>query len=77
MGWRQRIGWTYTMSSDGIERVVHGFKIVPYNVPDGSCAAYCRETNPLLPLNLYDPLSGAPSAKGIPVVLKPVSQTGS
>jgi anaerobic selenocysteine-containing dehydrogenase len=63
----------HTMSSDGVERVVRGFKIVPYNIPDGSCAAYYPETNPLLPLNLHDPLSGTPSAKGIPVVLKPRS----
>jgi molybdopterin-dependent oxidoreductase alpha subunit len=62
-----------TVSSDGIDRVVHGFKIVRYNIPDGSCAAYYPETNPLLPLNLHDPLSGTPSAKGIPVVLKPRS----
>ena len=60
----------HTMSSDGIERAVQGFKVVPYNIPDGSCAAYYPETNPLLPLNLYDPLSGTPSAKGIPVILK-------
>ena len=63
----------HTVSSDGIERVVRGFKIVRYNIPDGSCAAYYPETNPLLPLNLHDPLSGTPSAKGIPVVLKPQS----
>ena len=67
----------HTMSSDGIDRVVHGFKIVAYNIPDGSCAAYYPETNPLLPLNLHDPLSGTPSAKGIPVVLKPNSATRS
>ena len=67
----------HTMSSDGIDRVVRGFKIVPYNIPDGSCAAYYPETNPLLPLSLNDPISGTPSAKGIPVVLKPTSATTS
>jgi len=67
----------HTMSSDGIDRVVHGFKIVSYNIPDGSCAAYYPETNPLLPLNLHDPISGTPSAKGIPVVLKLNSATRS
>jgi len=59
-----------TLSSDGIERVVRGFKIVRFNIPDGSCAAYFPETNPLIPLHLYDPLSGTPSAKAVPVVLK-------
>jgi molybdopterin-dependent oxidoreductase alpha subunit len=66
----------YTLSSDGVERVVHAFKIVRYNIPDGSCAAYYPEANPLLPLHLYDPLSGTPSAKAIPVILKPISTSG-
>jgi formate dehydrogenase major subunit len=61
----------YTLSSDGVERVVRGFKLVAYNIPDGSCAAYYPETSPLVPLGLYDPLSGTPSAKGVPIVLKP------
>jgi formate dehydrogenase major subunit len=60
----------HTLSSDGIERVVHGFKIVRYNIPDGSCAAYYPETNPLVPLHLYDPLSGTSSSKAVPVLLK-------
>ena len=63
----------HTVSSDGVERVVRGFKVVTYSIPDGSCAAYYPETNPLLPLSLHDPVAGTPSAKGIPVVLKPIS----
>ena len=65
----------HTVSSDGVERVVRGFKVVPYSIPDGSCAAYYPETNPLLPLTLHDLISGIPSAKGIPVVLKPISNS--
>ena len=61
----------HTLSSDGVERVVRGFKIVRYSISDGSCAAYYPETNPLLPLSLFDPLSATPSAKGVPVILKP------
>jgi len=60
-----------TPSPDGIERVVRGFKVVSFSISEGSCAAYYPETNPLLPLNLFDPISGTPSAKGIPVVLTP------
>jgi anaerobic selenocysteine-containing dehydrogenase len=60
----------HTLSSDGIERVIRGFKIVNYRMPDGCCAAYYPEANPLLPLYAYDRLSGTPSAKAIPVVLK-------
>ena len=63
----------HTVSSDGVERVVRGFKVVRYGIPDGSCAAYFPESNPLLPLTLHDPIAGIPSAKGIPVVLKPIS----
>jgi molybdopterin-dependent oxidoreductase alpha subunit len=59
-----------TVASDNIERVVRGLAVVRYNVPDGSCAAYYPETNPLIPLRLYDPQSGTPSAKAVPVLLK-------
>ncbi len=56
-----------TVSTDGIERAVRGFTVVPYAFPDGSCAAYYPEVNPLMPLYAYDPVSFTPSAKGIPV----------
>jgi anaerobic selenocysteine-containing dehydrogenase len=59
-----------TLSSDGIERIVRSLAIVPYNIPAGSCAAYYPETNPLIPLYSYDPQSGTPAAKAVPVVLK-------
>jgi hypothetical protein len=39
-------------------------------MPDGCCAAYYPEANPLLPLYAHDRISGTPSAKAIPVVLK-------
>ncbi len=58
-----------THSTDGIERIVHGFKVVPYAFPDGCCAAYYPETNPLVPLYSYDPLSFTPSSKGIQIRL--------
>ncbi|HEV2170431.1 MAG TPA: molybdopterin dinucleotide binding domain-containing protein, partial [Candidatus Binatus sp.] len=63
----------HTLSSDGIERIVRSFKVVRYKISDGSCAAYYPETNPLLPLSLFDPLAGTPSAKGVPVILKPAA----
>jgi hypothetical protein len=64
-----RVG-IHTLSSDGIERVLRSLKIVSYRMPDGCCAAYYPEANPLLPLYAYDPFSGTPSAKAIPVILK-------
>ncbi|MCT7654332.1 molybdopterin-dependent oxidoreductase [Oceanimonas sp. NS1] len=36
---------------DGVERRVGGFKVVPYDIPDGNVAAYYPETNPLVPLH--------------------------
>jgi molybdopterin-dependent oxidoreductase alpha subunit len=60
-----------TLSADGIERAVHGFKVVPYAFPDGCCAAYYPETNPLVPLYLHDPDSFTPSSKSVPIHLVP------
>lgn len=56
-----------TQSTDGIERRVRNFRVVGYSFPDGCCAAYYPETNPLVPLYAYDPLSFTPSSKAIPI----------
>jgi molybdopterin-dependent oxidoreductase alpha subunit len=60
-----------TLSTDGIERRVRHFRVVGYSFPDGCCAAYYPETNPLVPLYAHDPLSFTPSSKGIPIRLEP------
>jgi molybdopterin-dependent oxidoreductase alpha subunit len=59
-----------TVSDDGIERVVANLKVVEYKFPDGCCAAYYPETNPLIPLYARDPMSHTPSSKGVPVRLE-------
>jgi molybdopterin-dependent oxidoreductase alpha subunit len=56
-----------TLSTDGVERAVRNFSVVGYSFPDGCCAAYYPETNPLIPLYAHDPLSFTPSAKGVPI----------
>lgn len=56
-----------TISNDGVQREIAGFKLVAYRLPDGCCGAYYPEANPLLPLYAHDPQSGTPSAKAIPV----------
>jgi molybdopterin-dependent oxidoreductase alpha subunit len=56
-----------TLSTDGVERVVRNFRVVGYSFPDGCCAAYYPETNPLMPLYAYDPVSFTPSGKAIPI----------
>jgi molybdopterin-dependent oxidoreductase alpha subunit len=57
----------FTQSTDGIERRVRNFRAVGYALPDGCCAAYYPEANPLVPLYAHDPLSFTPSSKGIPI----------
>jgi len=62
-----------TVLTDRVERVVKGFRVQPYQLPDGCCGAYFPEANPLMPLYLYDAMSHTPSAKGIPVRLRRTS----
>lgn len=59
-----------TVATDGIERVVPALRVVPYAFPDGGCAAYYPEMNPLVPLYAHDPLSFTPSYKAVPVLLR-------
>ncbi|MBY0610988.1 MAG: FdhF/YdeP family oxidoreductase [Beijerinckiaceae bacterium] len=56
-----------TDSTDGVERVLRDFRVVAYSFPDGSCAAYFPEANPLVPLYAHDPMSFTPSYKCVPV----------
>ncbi|SEE13883.1 FdhF/YdeP family oxidoreductase [Bradyrhizobium erythrophlei] len=56
-----------TVSTDGIERRVRNLRVVGYSFPNGCCAAYYPETNPLVPLYAHDPISYTPSSKGVPV----------
>jgi molybdopterin-dependent oxidoreductase alpha subunit len=52
---------------DAVPRVVRGLRVVTYNVPQGSCAGYYPECNPLLPLWHHAEGSRVPAAKSIPV----------
>ena len=56
-----------------VRRTAGGFKARPYNIPRGSIAAYYPETNGLLPLSYHDKKSKTPSAKSIPVVVRPMA----
>jgi anaerobic selenocysteine-containing dehydrogenase len=49
--------------------LVRGFTAVEYNIPKGSVAGYYPEMNAVVSLRHYDPLSGTPSYKGVPVVV--------
>lgn len=56
-----------TLSTDGFERRVRNFRVIGYSFPNGCCAAYYPETNPLVPLYAHDPQSFTPSSKSIPI----------
>jgi molybdopterin-dependent oxidoreductase alpha subunit len=53
--------------ADGIERVVRGLRVVPYDLPDACVAAYYPEANPLIPVGYRDELAKTPAYKGVPV----------
>ncbi|PTM97330.1 FdhF/YdeP family oxidoreductase [Mycoplana dimorpha] len=49
------------------ERQVRGFRLVAYDIPEGCCAAYYPEANPLFPLSHHDPKAKTPSYKLLPI----------
>nr|WP_294505871.1 FdhF/YdeP family oxidoreductase [uncultured Rhodopila sp.] len=59
-----------TVSKDGIERAISGFRVTPYNIPVGCIGAYYPEANALLPLSHYAEGSKTPAAKSIPVTVR-------
>ncbi len=56
---------------EGAHRIAHGFRLVAYPTPAGTCAAYYPETNVLVPLHSVGE-AGTPTFKSIPVeILRP------
>ncbi|MBF6338343.1 FdhF/YdeP family oxidoreductase [Nocardia abscessus] len=53
--------------TDGTERRVEGFRLVPYPTPRGNAAAYYPETNPLVPLDHVAKRSNTPVSKAVTV----------
>jgi molybdopterin-dependent oxidoreductase alpha subunit len=51
------------------KRVMRNQTAVAYDIPQGSIAAYYPEANVLVALDRYDPKSGTPSYKSIPVLI--------
>jgi molybdopterin-dependent oxidoreductase alpha subunit len=60
--------------TDEPRRVYGGLTAVAYNIPSGSIGAYYPEANVLASLADYDPKSGTPSYKSIPVLLRAAAQ---
>jgi molybdopterin-dependent oxidoreductase alpha subunit len=53
------------------DRIVQGLTLVEHSLPDGCCASYYPETQPLIALEDYDPQSLTPSYKSVPVQIQP------
>ncbi len=55
------------------ERVMRKMTAVAYDIARGSVGAYYPEANVLIALDQYDKLSGTPSYKSTPVVIRPAA----
>ncbi|WP_369815171.1 FdhF/YdeP family oxidoreductase [Aeromicrobium sp. Leaf272] len=60
---------------DDVDRVAPGFRIVSYDTPRGTAAAYYPETNPLVPLDSVAEHSNTPTSKSVVIRLVPASAT--
>jgi formate dehydrogenase major subunit len=67
---------TTRWAGDDIVRCVRGFRVVSYDTPRGSAAAYYPETNPLVPLDSTAIGSNTPTSKSVVVSLTPASGPG-
>jgi formate dehydrogenase major subunit len=56
---------------DDRDRRVRGFRVVAYDTPRGTAAAYFPETNPLVPLDSAAEGSNTPTSKSVVVRLEP------
>ncbi|MDI7776377.1 FdhF/YdeP family oxidoreductase [Asticcacaulis sp. EMRT-3] len=52
---------------DGHERSLGGLKVVPFDLPRNTVAAYYPEANVLVPVSHHDKLSKTPASKSVPV----------
>ncbi|MDN8617760.1 FdhF/YdeP family oxidoreductase [Variovorax ginsengisoli] len=60
----------FSVWEDGIERRADRFLLVEYDIPRGCIAAYYPETNPLVPLDSVADVSGTPTSKSVPVLMR-------
>jgi anaerobic selenocysteine-containing dehydrogenase len=59
-------------AEDGVHREVRGFRVTPYDIPEGCCAGYYPECNPLIPVWHHAEKSKVPAAKSIPVRIETI-----
>jgi molybdopterin-dependent oxidoreductase alpha subunit len=59
------------LHDDGVERALRGFRVVVHDLPEGDCAAYFPEANPLVPLGRTAIGSNTPISKAVAVQVVP------
>ncbi|RIA21488.1 molybdopterin-dependent oxidoreductase alpha subunit [Ectopseudomonas oleovorans] len=64
-----------TAVDDGVQRSVGPLRVTPHDIPEGCCAAYYPECNPLVPLWHHEKKAKVPAAKSIPITLRRVIAT--
>jgi formate dehydrogenase major subunit len=58
------------LDHDGKPRRAAAFKLVEYDIPEGCCAAYYPETNPLVPLESVGKGTDTPTSKSVAIRLE-------
>ncbi|MFI5426925.1 FdhF/YdeP family oxidoreductase [Aeromicrobium sp. UC242_57] len=66
-----RVDLVGVWDGDDLDRVAHDFRIVEYDTPRGTAAAYYPETNPLIPLDSTADHSNTPTSKSVVIRLQP------
>ncbi len=59
-----------TAADDGHKREMHGFRVVPYDIPVGCVGTYYPEANALIPVWHYAEGSKTPAVKSVPVKIR-------
>ena len=54
-------------ADDGVPRRVDGLRVTAFDIPEGNCAGYYPELNPLMPLWHHEKKAHVPAAKSVPV----------
>jgi molybdopterin-dependent oxidoreductase alpha subunit len=62
-------------AEDGVERLLSGLSVTPFELPDGCIGAYYPEANVLVPLSYHDQESKTPAVKAVPVRIRPMVPT--
>ncbi|MGV9318776.1 FdhF/YdeP family oxidoreductase [Streptomyces sp. NPDC003660] len=62
-----------SIAKDGSKRSVHGYKVIPYDIPRGCAAGYMPELNVLCAIGDYSTQSDQPLMKNVNVVVTPTA----